>query len=93
MLDINMEFHKGILFVELDGELSFKTSDKLKSSVIDVFEGVSNIVYDLSKITKIDMYGINVLKSSRDLCRSNHGKLMLCGMDDYIKDYIKENYV
>ena len=25
MLDINMEFHKGILFVELDGELSFKT--------------------------------------------------------------------
>ena len=76
-LDIKMEFHKGILFVELNGDLNIDTCDELKHNVIDVFDGISSIVYDLSKIKKIDNHGINLLKLSDQICRKNNGKALI----------------
>ena len=86
MLDITMEFHKGVLFVRLSGILNRDTSLKLKKEVIDVIKdsGISNIVYNLSWLKEIDCYGINTLLESYDVCKNNHGKSLLCGINDTI---------
>ncbi len=77
MLDINIEFHKGILFVALAGDLNIETYTKLKCDVIDVFDGISSIVYDLSKIRKIDNYGFDILKLSGEICKNNNGNALI----------------
>ncbi len=87
MLEINMEFHRGILFVELVGSLNKKTVNIFKNKIIDIFDGISNIVYDLSKLNSIDNYGISVIHDSYNLCKHNDGTLYLCGNDDIKKEF------
>lgn len=86
MLDINMEFHKGILFIRLSGFLNENTINKLNSEVTDFIKenGISNIVYNVSNLKQIDCYGINALLNSYEACKSNKGKSLLCGMNDAI---------
>lgn len=94
MLDINIEFHKGILFIRLNGYLNKSTIDKLNKEVINFIKenGISNIVYNVSSLKQIDCYGINALLSSYEICKSNKGKSLLCGMDDtVVKHRIKNS--
>ena len=95
MLDIDMQFHKGVLFIRMDGELSEKTINKFKE-VIDLitYNGISNVVYNLSDLKEIDCYGINSLLDSYELCKKNHGKSLLCNMHDgIVKHRIKNSRI
>ena len=89
MLDIKMEFHRGILFVELDGVLNKRTVALFKNRVIDTFDGVKNIVYDLSKLRSIDIYGIYALHDSCNICKCHDGDLLIYGNDIIKGEYEK----
>lgn len=94
MLDINMEFHKGILFIRLSGSLNENTIDKLKSEVTSFIKdnGIRNIVYNISKINDIDCYGINALINNYNICKENNGQALVCGMrDGLVKHRIKNS--
>ena len=86
MLDIDMEFHRGILFVRLIGNLNERTTGKLNREVIDFIKinGIRNIVYNVSNLEQIDCYGINALLDSNDECKKNRGKAFLCGLNNML---------
>lgn len=90
MLDINLEFHKGILFVRLDGILNRNTIDKLDNEVTSLIkeQGIKNIVFNVSNLDSIDCDGINVLLNNYKLCKLNSGKSLVCGLNGLVKQKI-----
>lgn len=93
MLNINWEFHKGILFVRLKGILDKKTVNTLKEQVTNLIveNGIRNIVFNISELTSIDCYGINALLNNYELCRNNHGKSLVCGLKNNLVRHRIEN--
>lgn len=84
MLGINIEFHKGILFIRLDGNLDKNTVSKLKSEVTTLIKdnGIRNTVFNISNLNSIDCYGINALLNNYEICRDNNGKSLVCGINN-----------
>jgi len=84
MLEINMEFRKGILFIRLSGQLNEKTVEKLEKEVTDLVEenGIRNLVFNLEEVTNIDIKGINALLQNYKLCKKNDGKTLVCNLDN-----------
>lgn len=80
MLEIGLEFRKGILFVRLNGELTIYTVDKLKTNVNDLIKenGVKNVVINMENLNSIDQKGVNALFYSYEICSQNRGKLLIC---------------
>lgn len=84
MLDINYEFRKGVLFIRLSGVLNKNTVNKLQNEVTDMIKdnGIRNVVFNLSNLDSIDMKGINNLLYNYELCHSNKGISLICGIEN-----------
>ena len=84
MLEINMEFRKGILFIRLIGQLNEKTVGKLEKEVTELVKdyGIRNLVFNLEEVTNIDIKGINALLKNYKLCKKNDGKTLVCNLDN-----------
>lgn len=84
MLNIDMEFRRGVLFVRLSGELTDNTIAKLNSEVTDIIRtnGIRNVVFNIKDLNMIDMSGINMLFYNYQLSQDNEGKSLLCGMNN-----------
>lgn len=83
MLNINMEFRKGLLFIRLKGELSKKTSRKLSECLDDMINenGIKYLVLNVNGLKNIEEIGINtILNHYQDIVMHN-GKLVICGCD------------
>ena len=84
LLDINLEFCKGILFIRLKGVLNKNTVDKLKEEVNNLVKenGIRNLVFNISELESIDCYGINALLNNYELCKINHGQSLVCAINN-----------
>lgn len=84
MLTIEEEFRKGILFVRLRGTLNEDTVNFLKEEVTNVVKNVviRNVVFNISELVSIDIYGINSLLEIYDICKKNQGMSLLCGVNN-----------
>lgn len=84
MLDINIEFRKGILFVRLNGELSKNTVAKLDEEVTMLIKdnGIRNLVFNIVDLKSIDMKGINALLYNYEMIKNNNGKGCVCGINN-----------
>ena len=62
MLNTNIEFRKGILFVRLDGVLDKFTMSELDDTYKLIIENkIMNIVFNIDDVYKIDSLGMNKL--------------------------------
>ena len=62
MLNTNIEFRKGVLFIRLDGVLDKFTMDELDNTYNLIKNNdIKNIVFNVNEIVKIDKLGINKL--------------------------------
>lgn len=62
MLNTNIEFRKGVLFIRLNGVLNKITMNELDNTYnLIVDNRVKNIVFNINEIEKIDKFGINKL--------------------------------
>ena len=41
--------------------------------------GITNVVFNISKLSFIDAEGMNNLLKNFEICRKNHGNALLCG--------------
>lgn len=84
MLKIILEFRKGVLFVRLDGSLTKETIPRLQREVVSKIQegGIRNVVLNLKKLENIDFKGMNAFLYIYELCRDNHGKLLICGLEE-----------
>lgn len=95
MLEIDIETRFGVMFVRLNGELSQKTintwNDDVRDLLINV--GIRNVVFNMSNLKNIDLKGINSLLYGYEICKNNHGKTVICGINENIKDKIKKSRI
>ena len=90
MLNINIEFRKGILFVRLNGILDKHTLVNFKKEVSDLIDinGIKYLVMNLKDLEYIDDLGIKQLTNDYRKISSLDGKVVICGVEE--KDYKKE---
>lgn len=94
MLDINMEFKKGILFIRLEGTLDRNTKDKFNNEVIALVlkDGVRMIVVNLDKVDLIDYEGIKCLDNLNKIVDDNNGRSAICSLtNNKVKSVIRES--
>lgn len=86
MLNINLEFRKGILFVRLSGELTKKTVNLLKKEVTTLIKanGIRHVVYNMNNLNAIDLAGISNLYYNYELVQNNHGQTLMCGIKNVL---------
>lgn len=84
MLNINMEFIRGMLFVRLEGILDNNTYTKL-SDCLDTMiheKGLKYFVVNLENLEYIDESGIESLIARYFDVTLHDGKLVICGYND-----------
>ena len=84
LLDIDIEFTKGILFIRLNGVLDKSTISQFKNDVNNLImeNGIRNIVFNISGLQSIECYGINALLNNYEVCKNNNGKSLVCGLNN-----------
>lgn len=83
MLNIDMEFKKGILFVRLNGILNGDTCSLLDEHLTSLISdnGIKYVLLNLDSISYIDKYGVDIIiKNYINICK-NKGKLIIVGME------------
>ena len=83
MLEINMEYRKGILFIRFIGNLCNNT---IKGNEIENLEevlntGMSCVVFNLEELENIDNNGIDFLWNKYQLIKNKGGVSFVCGVN------------
>lgn len=82
MLDINVEFTKGILFVRLQGILDESNIDSVKSKILTIIKdgGIRFLVFNIENLKIIN--GFKLFEDCNDLIKINDGQMLICGLKD-----------
>lgn len=91
MIDINVEFSKGVLFVRLQGILDNSNVSNIKSTVIEILKngGIRYLVFNVHNLIIND--SADLFSCCEDIIRLNDGKMLICGLDEKINGHF--NYV
>lgn len=83
MLNIDMEFRKGILFVRLNGILNGDTAQKLDEELTSTINnnGIKYLLLNLKELISIDKYGMNIIIKNYINITNNQGKFIICGIN------------
>jgi len=97
MLDVDMEFRQGILFVRLKGLLNGDTAKKFEKELQELIynNGIKYLLLNLKKLDYIDTYGLKSIFRSYKFIIENQGKMIICGINklfDYDKNIIGNLY-
>ena len=87
--DIN--YKDDILYIELTGVLVGNKIEKFESEVIPIIFGLrcNKVTINLSKIELIDKRGINSIIKISNIVNRFKGKVVLCDLNDYVKNNFK----
>lgn len=82
MLNIDMEFKKGILFIRLEGSLNYKNIHKFETEIIPVVlkHEIKYLVINLDKVILLDRSGLECLIALNEIVKSFGGKTTLCSL-------------
>lgn len=92
MLDINIEFIKGVLVVRLEGELNRKSVKSVRDNLLTIIKngGIKYLMFNLTDSSleeKIDMFD-----KCNKLIKKNKGKMYICGFNKKVENMINNNY-
>ena len=87
MLNMDLEYNKGILFVRLKGNLNRKSSYKLNNYLLPVLlkHKIKYLVYNLYELEGVDESGIDAILNTKCAIKSNKGKICLCEVSKELK--------
>jgi len=91
MLNIDLEYKKGVLFMRLNGTLDRHTSFILDDSINKIIckAGIRFLLINFENLSKIDDFGINTILNIYNKYFRYGGKLMICGYNNII---LEKNY-
>ncbi len=91
MLNMDLEYNKGILFVRLKGNLNRKSSYKLNNYLLPVLlkHKIKYLVYNLYELEGVDESGIDAILNTKCAIKSNKGKICLCEVSKELKRLIR----
>lgn len=96
MVDIDMEFRKGILFVRLYGNLSadncYLLDDKLKNLIAG--DNIRFMTFNVSGLKTIDLDGIDAIMKYNQALSRIEGKVLICGINnDFVRKQVHRSKV
>ena len=93
MLEFNLEFRKGVLFVRLIGDLNGQTKILIDQELGDLVNrnGIKYLVFNVEGLKYIDEYGIDALYHNYTVINKHHGKTMVCGIKNLLVKYRLEH--
>lgn len=92
MLDVNIEFVKGVLFVRLQGKLNMDNTKDLETKLIDIIVtgGIKYLVFNI-KNSKLEER-IDLFDRCNSLIKDNGGKMYICGLKNKIESIVGSDY-
>ena len=92
MLEINIEFIKGVLVVRLEGKLNNVSVKSVRDSLISIIKngGIKYLMFNLTDSNleeRIDMFD-----ECNKLIKKNKGKMYICGFKHNMESLITNNY-
>lgn len=91
MLNLNMEYKSGVLFVRLIGSLNKLTSSKIVDTLIPIIvsQGIKNLVYNFNELSSIDEVGFKTLLLGYNAIINNNGNVLVVN-NRFNLEYFKE---
>lgn len=91
MLDINLEFVRGMLFVRLTGVLDTNTYTKLSDCLDNMIheKGLKYFVVNLENLDSIDENGLQAIIDRYFDVALHDGQLVICGYDDQFNNNLE----
>ncbi len=82
MIDINVEFSRGVLFVRLQGILDNSNVYNIKSTIIEILKngGIRYLVFNIHNLIINDY--VDLFDSCEDIIKLNDGKMLICGLEE-----------
>ena len=92
MLNIDLEYKKGILFLRLNGVLNKTTSFILKDAMKRIVSGagIKYLFINFENLCEIDKEGISTIIYSYNEYLKSSGKLMVCGYNENVRINIEK---
>lgn len=91
VIDTNLEYNKGVLFVRLNGFINHDMSYKLNTFLVPKIleKGIKYLVFNLYEVDDIDEFGLDALLNVKCAIKTNKGKICLCEISEYLDKKIK----
>ena len=93
MLNIDLEYKKGILFLRLNGSLNKKTAFILEDAIKNVVSkaGIKYLLINFEKLNEIDKIGLYSIINCYNEYFKDNGILLMCGYHDKTKLIIENS--
>ena len=86
-MEIVEKQHNDVFIFKLNGRLDSNTSPSFEERIFEAIEhGSSKLIVDFEGVDYISSAGLRVLNKTTKQLRNSEGKLILCSMQDYIKE-------
>lgn len=86
-MNISEKEQNGILIYSIGGSLDTNTSPTLEERIMDAIgNGTNKMIIDFSNLDYISSAGLRVLNKTTKKLKHNEGTIVLCSMQDYIKE-------
>ena len=95
MLNLNIEYNKGILFVRLNGNLDRTSSYKINKYLIPVIlkQKIKYLVYNFSNLESLDEDGKDALLNTESAIQTNKGKLYISNVNNNLLKQINKMHI
>jgi anti-sigma B factor antagonist len=86
-MDIIEEHQSGINIFKLNGRLDSNTSQGFEKKIFQAIDdGSKNMIIDFKNLEYISSAGLRVILKATKALKREEGKMMLCDMQDYVKE-------
>ena len=86
-MEIIEEKQDAISILKLNGRLDSNTSQGFEKKIFDaISDGSKNMIVDFKDLDYISSAGLRVILKATKALNREEGKIMLCSMQDYVKE-------
>ncbi len=86
-MEIVHKEESGIVYVAIKGRLDGESSPEAEKVILGILEAEKRLLlFDLSELEYLSSAGLRVILGVAKKVKLNEGKLVLCGMNEFVKE-------
>lgn len=91
MINTDLEYNKGVLFVRLHGYINHNVSCKINNDLVPKIleDRIKYLVFNLYDVDDIDSFGLDALLNVKCAIKTNKGKICLCELSKFLEKKIR----